>query len=269
MSFVERTLSSLVNAMERALYAEELAKSDGLLQHLDPRIKVVGILALVVATAMAHRLWVIGAIFAVAVTMAVMSRVSLGILAKRVWLAILIFTGVIALPAPFIIPGREIWRLPGAGCPVTAQGLASASYLVARVETAATLSVLLILCTPWSHVLKALRVLHVPVVFVVTLGMTYRYILLLLQTTHDMFESRRSRMVGRLEGAERRRVAASSAGVLMAKSLQLSGDVYSAMLSRGFRGDVYVLDDFQTSTLDWAMLVVFAVLAAGGFYFGR
>ena len=269
MNFVERTLTSLVNAMERALYAEELAKSDGLLQRLDPRIKVVGILTLVVASAVAHRLWVIGAVFAVAVTMAVMSRVSLGILAKRVWIAILMFTGVIALPAPFIIPGREVWRLPGAGWPVTAQGLASACYLVARVETAATLSVLLILSTPWSHVLKALRVLRVPVVFVVTLGMTYRYILLLLQTAHDMFESRRSRMVGRLKGAERRRVAASSAGVLMSKSLQLSGDVYSAMLSRGFRGEVYVLDDFQTSTLDWIMLAVFVVLAAGGFYFGR
>jgi cobalt ECF transporter T component CbiQ len=269
MNFVERTLSNLVNAMERALYAEELAKGNGLLQRLDPRIKVAGMLALVVASAMAHRLWVIGAIFALAVAMAVASGVSLGTLARRVWIAVLMFTGVIALPAPFIVPGREVWRLPGVGWPVTAQGLASACYLVARVETAATLSVLLILCTPWSHVLKALRVLRLPVVFVVILGMTYRYILLLLQTAHDMFESRRSRMVGKLDGAERRRVAASSAGVLMSKSLQLSGDVYSAMLSRGFRGEVYVLDDFQTSTLDWAMLAVFAVLASGAVYFGR
>jgi len=269
MNFVEHTLSNLVNAMERALDAEELAKSEGLLQRLDPRVKVIGILALVVAAAMAHRLWVIGAVFALAVTMAALSHVAVGILAKRVWIAILVFTGVIALPAPFITPGREVWRLPGVGWPVTAQGLGSACYLVARVETAATLSVLLILCTPWSHVLKALRVLRVPLVFVAILGMTYRYILLLLQTAHDMFESRRSRMVGKLAGAERRRVAASSAGVLMSKSLQLSGDVYSAMLSRGFRGEVYVLDDFQTSTFDWIMLAVFVVLASGGFYFGR
>jgi cobalt ECF transporter T component CbiQ len=269
MNFVERTLSSLVNAMERVLYAEELAKADGLLQRLDPRIKVVGILALVMASAMAHRLWVIGAVFAVAVTMAATSRVSFGMLAKRVWVAVFLFTGVIVLPALFVIPGREVWRLPGLDWPVTAQGLASACYVVARVETAATLSVLLVLCTPWNHVLKALRVLRVPVVFVVTLGMTYRYILLLLQTAHDMFESRSSRMVGKLEGAERRRVAASSAGVLMSKSLQLSGDVYSAMLSRGFRGEVHVLDDFQTSTIDWIMLAVFVVLASGGFYFGR
>lgn len=269
MSFVERTLSSLVNAMERALYAEELAKAHGLLQRLDPRIKVVGVLALIVASAMAHKLWVIGALFAVAVAVAAMSRVPFGLLARRVWIAILAFTGVIVLPAPFVIPGREVWRLPGVGWPVTAQGLASACYLVARVETAATLSVLLILCTPWSHVLKAMRVLRVPVVFVVILGMTYRYILLLLQTAHDMFDSRRSRMVGKLPGAERRRVAASSAGVLMSKSLQLSGDVYSAMLARGFRGDVFILDDFRTSALDWSMLVIFGVVALGGFYFGR
>ena len=84
---------------------------------------------------------------------------------------------------------------------MTAQGLLSAGYLVSRVETASTLSVLLILSTPWTHVLKALRVLRVPVVLVVILGMAYRYIFLLLESARDMLESRRSRMVGELTGA--------------------------------------------------------------------
>lgn len=269
MNFVERTLAGFVNAMERALYAEELAKADGLLQRLDPRIKVIGILALVVAAAMAHKLWVIGAVFAIALILAVSSRVSPAILAKRVWLPVLLFTGIIALPAPLVISGREVWRLPWLDWPLTAQGLASASYLVTRVETAATLSVLLVLCTPWSRVLKALRVLGVPVVFVVILGMAYRYIFLLLESAHDMLESRRSRMVGELEGPERRRVAAASVGVLMSKTLQMSGDVYGAMLARGFRGEVYVLDDFKTASLDWIMLTVFVALASGAFYCGR
>ena len=269
MNFVERTLSSFVNAMERALYAEEHAKADGLLQRLDPRIKVIGILLVVIAAAMAHKLWVIGAAFAIALILAVSSRVSLAILTKRVWLPVLLFTGIIALPAPLVISGREVWRLPWLGWPLTAQGLASASYLVTRVETAATLSVLLILCTPWSHVLKALRVLGVPVLFVVILGMAYRYIFLLLESAHDMLESRRSRMVGKLAGPERRRLAAASVGVLMSKTLQMSGDVYSAMLARGFRGEVYVLDDFKTARLDWIMLAVFVALASGVFYCGR
>ena len=269
MNFLERTLASFVDAFERAIYAEEMAKAKGLLQRLEPRIKVVGMLALVVAAATAHKLWVIGAVFVMALILALSSRVSSLLLAQRVWLPVLLFTGVIALPAPLVIPGTEVWRIPGLGWPITAQGLASAGYLVTRVETAATLSVLLVLCTPWAHVLKALRVLGVPVLFVVILGMAYRYIFLLLASAHDMLESRRSRMVGKLAGPERRHLAAASVGVLMSKTLELSHEVYGAMLSRGFRGEVHVLDDFKAALFDWFMLACFAAMAAAAFYFGR
>ena len=128
---------------------------------------------------------------------------------------------------------------------------------------------LLILCTPWTHVLKALRVLRVPVVFVVILGMTFRYIFLLLQTARDMFESRQSRMVGELESADRRRLAAASVGVLLSKTLRLSGDVYMAMQSRGFRGEVYTLDEFAMRGRDWAALAGFLATAALAFWLGR
>ncbi len=269
MNFLERTLATFLDALERAFYAEELAKAPGLLQCLDPRIKIIGTLALIIAAAMAHKLWVIGVVFIAALVLALFSRVWPPFLAARVWLPVILFTGIIALPGPFVIPGREVWRLPGLDWPLTAQGLRSTCYLIARVETAATLSVLLILTTPWSRVLKALRVFRLPVVLVVILGMAYRYIFLLLETAHAMLESRRSRMVGRLRGAERRHLAAASVGVLMSKTLQMSGDVYDAMLARGFRGEVYVLEDFRTAPLDWIMLAVFTAVAGGTFYWGR
>ena len=268
MNFLERTLAGFLGAMELALDAEELAKANGLLQRLDPRGKVIGILILIISAATAHRLLVIGAIFAVALFLAATSRVSPLRLAKRVWIPVLLFTGVIALPAPFVIPGNLVARLPLLGWPMTEQGLRSAGYLISRVETASTLSVLLILCTPWTRVLKALRVLHVPVIIVVILGMAFRYIFLLLESACDMLESRRSRMVGKLPGPDRRRLAAASVGVLMSKTMQLSGDVYGAMLARGFRGEVYMLDDFHVGAIDWVMLLVFATIAGCAFYYG-
>jgi cobalt ECF transporter T component CbiQ len=269
VSFVERTIASLAGAMERALYAEELAKVDGLLQRLDPRVKLVGLLALVVAAALSRNILVILGLFAVAIILALLSHVPIRTLATRVWLGALLFTGMIALPAIFITPGQAVYRLPLLGWPITAQGLSAATYLITRVETAATLSLLLILCTPWAHVLKAMRVLRVPVVFVVILGMTYRYIFLMLQTAQDMFESRQSRMVGTLDAAERRRLAGASVGVLLSKSVQLSSDVYMAMVSRGYRGEVYTLDDFQMQGHDWVALLGFFGLAALGFWFGQ
>jgi cobalt/nickel transport system permease protein len=266
---VERSLSTFVDAFRRTFDAEELAKKKGLLQKLDPRIKIAAILPLILIAALARQLRAIVAIFVFAVLIGLLSRVPLITLAKRVWLATLTFTGLISIPALFLTPGRAIYVLPFFSWTITAQGLRAATYLIMRAETATTLSVLVILCTPWNNLLKALRVLRFPTILVVILGMTYRYILLLLRTAHDMFESRRSRMVGRLPAHELRKMATASAGVLMSKTLQLSGEVYLAMRSRGFRGEVYVLDEFGTSWLDWLMLGCFATVAALAFWFGR
>jgi cobalt ECF transporter T component CbiQ len=237
MNFIERTLTAFTGAIERSLAASELAEARGLLQRLDPRTKLVGMLALVVAAATARRLWVIGVLFAGALVLALASRVPLASLLRRAWLPLFVFTGIIALPALFVTPGSVVGRLPGLGWQITATGLRSAGFLVTRVETAATLSVLMILTTPWNRVLKALRVFRVPLVLVVILGMTYRYVFLLLESALAMLESRRSRAVGELNGRDRRRVAAATIGVLISKSFDFSNDVYSAMLARGFRGE--------------------------------
>jgi cobalt ECF transporter T component CbiQ len=189
-SFVERTLASLFSNTEHALFAEEIAQADGLLQKLDPRVKIVGLLALILAATLARNIFTILFVFALAVLLAILSRVSIRTLATRAWLGALFFTGMIALPAIFLTSGDPLFRLSLLGWTITVQGITSAAYLILRVETTVTLSLMLVLCTLWTHVLKALRVLRVPVVFVVILGMTYRYIFVMLETARNMFEAR-------------------------------------------------------------------------------
>jgi cobalt/nickel transport system permease protein len=264
-----RLIAGLLAVTAHALEAEQLARTDGLLQRLDPRLKMVGTLGLIVTAVQSRKLWVILAIFAVGIVLAWRSHVPLRTLATRVWISVLSFTGVLALPAIFLVPGDALYRLPLLGWTITAQGLGSAAYLIARAQTTATLALLLILCTPWTHVLKALRVLGVPLVLVVVLAMTYRYLFVLLQTAQNMFEARQSRMVGRLKGPEQRRLIASSAGVLLDKTFHLSHEVYLAMQSRGFRGEVYTLDEFRMQAGDWTGLVVLLILVALTFWLGR
>ncbi|MGH9664348.1 MAG: cobalt transporter CbiM, partial [Bryobacteraceae bacterium] len=162
--FVEKTTLTLLDAMRYALFAENLASSDGFLQRLDPRVKLVGIAALIMAAVAVHRIWMLTAIFAASVVLGMLSHVPVHVLATRVWSAVLAFTGAIALPAVFLTPGDALFRLPVLGWPVTHQGLTSAAFLVLRAEAAATLSMLLILCTLWTHLLRALRFFRIPVV---------------------------------------------------------------------------------------------------------
>jgi cobalt/nickel transport system permease protein len=268
-SFVEKTAQSLLDAMQHALFTEDMAASGGFLQRLDPRVKVAGIGALILAAVAVHRTWALAGIFAASVLLALLSHIPIRLLATRIWITVLAFTGVIALPALFLTPGHSIYRLPVLEWDVTRQGLNTAVFLVLRAETAATLSALLILCTLWTHLLRALRYFRLPVVLIAILGMTYRYMFLFLQIARDMFESREARLVGILEPADRRRLAAASAGVLLGKTLQLSGEVHTAMQARGFRGEVYLLEDLQMRGNDWLRLAAFIGTAFVAVWLGR
>jgi cobalt/nickel transport system permease protein len=196
-----------------------------------------------------------------------LSHIHIARLAGWIWTPVLFFTGAIALPALFITPGQP--ALSYGLITVTEPGLRSAGFLISRAETAATLSALLVLTTPWPWILKALRTFRCPVVLVAILGMTYRYIFVMFQAAFEMLESRKSRTVGRLPPRERRRLAASTVGVLLSKSIHLSGDVHLAMQSRGFRGEVYVIHDFRATGMDWAWLAGFSCLAVAALWLGR
>jgi cobalt/nickel transport system permease protein len=258
---LERTLSRMLQALEQSQGADLSARAAGFLQQFDPRVKLLGVFGLIAAVVISTRIEAILAVFLAAVLLARMSKLSWSRLGVA-WTSGLIFTGVIALPAIVLVPGPALGHFPLTGWVVSERGVRSAVYLVARSEATLTLSVLLVFTTPWSHLLRALRALRVPTVLVVLTGMTYRYIFLLLETSQDMIQSRRSRIVGRIDAAERRRLMVASMGVLLGKTFQLSSEVHMAMQSRGYRGEAYILEEFRMSGRDWAALLGFGVASA-------
>jgi cobalt/nickel transport system permease protein len=268
LSVLEGTLADISHTLEQSLFAEEISRRRGLLQSLDPRMKVVSMLALLLAVSLSRNLLVIVGLYGVTLALAAWSSVPLGLFVKRVWLLLPFFTGIIALPAFFVTPGPPLAHLP-LGLVITRTGAFTAMFLLLRVSTSVSLALLLILTTPWNSVLKALSVLWVPEGFILILGMTYRYIYLLLHTVSDMFLSRKSRVVGRMSAADERRVMAASAGTLLGKSLYLSSEVYLAMQSRGFRGHPRTMDTFQMRARDWAWGAAILLVAATTIWLGR
>jgi cobalt/nickel transport system permease protein len=265
-NFVQRTIDSLAEAMERSLYAEQLASSRGILQILDPRTKLIGTLLLIATAASARTIPVVLGLAVVAFGLALLSRISLRTLSP-IWIGMFVFSGMIGLPALFV-PGPILATIPWLGWHISATGLRSAAFLILRSEISITLSFIMITTTLWTHILKSLRIFKIPTLIVVILSMTYRYIFLMLQSASDMFEARQSRVIGKLPDNEARRLAAATVGVLLSKSFQLSNDVFMAMQSRGFRGEVYILDEFALSTRDYVAMPVIALICGLGIWFG-
>ncbi|MHB1382295.1 MAG: cobalt ECF transporter T component CbiQ [Thermoleophilia bacterium] len=280
-SAVEKTIRGIAAALRTSIYSERIAERDGLLQGIDPRAKLAGMLLLLVAAAVVRNPVLLVLLYLLLLAAAMASSVPAVFFIKRVWLFIPVFAGIIVLPSIFSVVrpgdpllvlwdfGREVdlgpWSL-GTALAITRQGLEGAALLVMRVAVSVSLAVLVSLTTRWSELLQALRSFRVPAVFVLILSMTYRYIYLLLGLAAAMYEARASRLSGGAGPREDRRFAAASAGSLLGKSYALSADVYAAMVSRGYRGEPRSRRRFRLSPAD--LLATFAAASVAALMIG-
>ena len=239
---IEKTLDGLARLIRQALTSEEIAARRGLLQRLDARAKLIGMLWLLIATGLVRHIPVLLGLYALTLVLAATSRIGLGWFAKRVWLFIPLFTGVVVAPAmfSFVTPGEIVVPLGhwfGHEVGLTRQGLTSAALIVCRVASSISLVLLLTLTTSWSRLLAALRALFVPRLLVLVLGMAYRYLFVLLDSVAEMVTARRARTVAAKRSRRGERLVATfSGGALFGKAYALSEEIHQAMLARGFSG---------------------------------
>jgi len=271
IGWLEQTIGGITANIEQAVFTERHARSEGWLQHRDPRAKVIGSFVAIVAASLTSSLVGLGLLYVATLAAAGASRVPFGFFVKRVWLGIPLFAGIVVIPAIFMAPGDRAFDLaigPAHLAP-SWNGLAGAVLLVSRVGVSVSLAVLLVVTTPWSDLLKSLRALRVPQVFVLVLSMTYRYIFLFLHTANGMLLARKSRTVGRTSGGEQRRWISGTMGNLMSRAFKMSNDVYAAMLARGFGGEIRTYAAYRMHAADWLALAATSVLAVVAVFAGR
>lgn len=270
---IEKTLDGLARLIRQALASEEIAARRGLLQRLDARAKLIGMLGLLIATGLVRHIPVLLGLYALTLVLAAASRIGVGWFVKRVWLFIPLFTGVIVAPAmfSFVTPGEIVVPLGhwfGHEVGLTRQGLTSAALIVCRVASSISLVLLLTLTTSWSRLLAALRALFVPRLLVLVLGMAYRYLFVLLDSVAEMVTARRARTVATKRSRRGERLVASfSGGALFGKAHALSEEIHQAMLARGFSGEAVSLERARIGLIDVVALVAclaLAILVIGG-----
>lgn len=271
IGWLEQTVGGITASIEHAVFTEQHARQSGFLQGLDPRAKLGMFLALILAASLTGSLTVLGSLYAVVLAAAGASHLPYGYFVKRVWLGIPFFAGIVVVPALFLVPGPRLFDLPLGPIHLapSVPGIIGAVILVARVGVSVSLAVLLVMTTPWSDILKSLRVLHVPQVFVLVLSMTYRYIFLFLHTANGLLLARKSRVVAKSNGAEQRRWISGTLGNLVGRAFKMSNDVYAAMMARGFTGEVRAYTAYGMRPADWAALGMSFMVAVAAVLAGR
>ena len=261
-SLARRTALAVQAAVTDVLENDEIASRPGLMQRLDPRVKLLTILLFAVTASFVQSLWVLLGIVALTAVLASSSSLSISSFSRRVWVSAGFFALLLALPAAtaWITPGRVL--VPLGPFSITAPGIYIAARMVTRVAVGAGMGLLVIWTTRWTDLLRALTALRVPDLVVATLAMAQKQILSLLRTVENVHLARESRMLGAGSAKENRGWVTERMAFVARKSMKTADDVYDAMLSRGFGGAMPSLVRLKTGVRDWAWIAVSLVACA-------
>ncbi|MEI7833282.1 MAG: cobalt ECF transporter T component CbiQ [bacterium] len=267
-NIVRRALGSFANIMRELLDNEAVAARPGLLQGVDARAKVVGLLGLLVVATLAHRPATLAIMLLVGIALALLSQVPPRRLLGA-WLAVPLFSAAIMLPAMLnlITPGHAILTLWPAhtvigpwtfadGISFTDSGLFVAGRFLLRLTVCVTLALLLTTTTPVARLFRGLRALGVPQLFVTLLGMMSRYLTVFIRAAEEIHLAKISRSPGSGSLRQEQAWVAGGMGSLYRRTRTLGDDIYLAMVARGYIGDIHLLDEPRFELSDWAFLMI-------------
>ena len=271
--FSERTLRSLASFVRAAIFSQEFTGRRGLMQCLDARVKLLTIVAIIIAISLCRSPAHLAALCAITFFLAGFSRIPLKAFIKHVWLVVPLFSAAIALPALVLVPGDPLtgtFHIGAWSLAVTRQGAVSALMFVLRVGASVSFIELLALTTGWNSLMRALTALRVPAFFVMLIGITYRYLFYFLTFIEELHLGRKSRTLAANDSRTGRRGVASRIGFTLSRAMHMGDDVYEAMASRGFTGEARFFETSRPGIPDvlWTVGILsglYVLYLSGGF----
>ena len=268
--FIERSMLSALAFLKDATLSEEYANRKGFLQSLDPRFKTISFLAFLLTAVSLKSAVLIAVLYGCCLLLALFSSIPIRHFLARTLLFIPLFSLGIVLPTllSLVTPGDPVWsvHMLGINAVITRPGIDGAVLFVVRIATSVSLVVLLSLTTRHSELLKVLRVLGIPQLFVLTVSMCYRYLYLFATMVENIFTAVKSRVGVVSQHRHGQHVVAWNIANTWNRTTQMSEEVYMAMLSRGYTGEPRLLSEFYATRKDWLWLFCAVIICAGLFY---
>jgi len=237
--------------------ADQYLHGHSLIHRLDPRTKATIAVFFILTTSLAPMgaFWVYGLLLFFVLGNALLARVGLGYVIKRSFITIPF--AMAALTLPFTMPGETLLTIPVfGGISLSLEGTVRFASILVKSWISVQMAILLVAVTAFPDLLWGLRALRIPGPLIGIVTFMYRYLFVLSDEVLRMTRARAARSAsvsGRRGGGSllwRGKVAGQMAGSLMLRSFERSERIYSAMIARGYRGEMRTLTRFQLNRAD-------------------
>jgi len=243
-------------------FIDEYSELDSVIHNLDPRTKLIACLTFIIFVVLTPVTnWqVFICYFCVIAALLMISKLPLIHILKRS-LVIFPFVFMIAIFIPFFKQGETAgsynigwWQIS-----VTYSGLLILANIISKAWLCILSLILLSSTTKLADLLKGLKQLHVPHIIVLILSFMYRYIFVLMDEMMRMKQARDSRNFGGSRLHQLRTIG-NMIGTLFIRSYERGERVYSAMLARGFNGEMRTLKTLKLGRNDVYFSISFGLV---------
>lgn len=231
--------------------------TNSFLENLDPRAKIVSFLVIIFCMILTpiSRFKDFGFYFLLILAITFTSTVTLKHVFKRV-MVVIPFVIFIAVFVPFLKEGTVYWSLKIGywELDITYEGIMTFLNIIVKSSLSIFLLVVASSTTPFADFLKGLDLLRIPRLMIMLMSFLYRYLFVLLDEARRLMRARSLRYFGS-RYREQFRVIGYMIGVLFIRTFERAERIYSAMVVRGFHGEIPATKHFKLSYRDFFFII--------------
>ena len=229
-----------------------MKSTNSLLEKLDPRTKIISFLSVILCMILTPitRIRDFELYFLLILAIGFFSGITPRQILKR--LCILIpFVIFIAMFIPFVKEGSVCLslKISNWNLDITYEGVWTFLNIIVKSTLSIFLLVIATSTTTFPDFIKGLDMLRVPRLLVMLMSFMYRYIFVLIDEAGKLMRARSLRYFGS-RYKEQFRVIGFMIGVLFIRTFERAERIYSAMIIRGFSGEVLSVKCFRFSYMD-------------------
>lgn len=256
---------------------------NSLIHRMDARVKLILTLAFIIFINLTPvAAWSACILFlTITISIATLARLGVWFMLKR---------SVYALPfvlaaIPLLFTGPEprfIWQIiPGWNLAISVEGALRFASIALKSWISIQAAILLATTTRFPDLLIAFKQLRIPELLVAIIGLMWRYLFVIVDEATTLIHARSSRSACLPETKRaggtllwRANVTGGMAGTLFLRSIERSDRVYSAMLSRGYTGELPRAERKSLTKKEWqtilfGLCVIFFIWITGMLTGGR
>jgi cobalt/nickel transport system permease protein len=274
LPFIDKTLKNVTGFIKTVYIQSDTVSKKGLLQQLNARVKVIFLLVFILLISFSSHIPQQLLITGFLLSLYLFSRINLAEVYKKIILFSFFFGFLLIAPASLnlLTAGKIIftfirfnsahsfwiYHIPET-IGITYEGCIVVLKLYLKVTNSIALTLLVFYATPFNEIIKALRMLRMPQLFLMVITLTYKFIFILSQTTEETYLALKSRWWGNTRMSDANTLVAGRISYIFQKSWIKYDEICKAMVARGFSGTVNLS---YSKRIRWQDYVFLGVIVA-------